>query len=57
MYNRNTDRLHRPYFVGRLIEENLLDKGYVSLFKNNEFEHWIDSNKDDTETSRYMELI
>ena len=52
MFNRNTARMHRPYFVGRLIEENLLDKGYVSLFKNTEFEHWIDSKKDDTETSR-----
>lgn len=39
MYNRNTSRLHRPYFVMKLWEENLLDKGYVSLIKNEEFEN------------------
>lgn len=38
MYNRNTSRLHRPYFVMKLWESNLLDKGYVSLIQNDEFE-------------------
>ncbi len=38
MYNRNTSRLHRPYFVMKLWEENLLNNGYVSLIKNDEFE-------------------
>ena len=38
MFNRNSERIHRPYFVGRLKEENLLDKGYVSLFRNIDFE-------------------
>ena len=31
MMNRNSSRLHRPYFVGRLIQEGLLDKGFISL--------------------------
>ena len=39
MMNRNSSRLHRPYFVGRLIEEGLLDKGFVSLMtKSKELE-------------------
>lgn len=38
MYNRNTSRLHRPYFVMNLWKENLLDKGYISLIQNDEFE-------------------
>ena len=38
MYNRNTSRMHRPYFVGRLWENNLLNDGYVSLIQNDEFE-------------------
>lgn len=33
MMNRNPDRLHRPYFIGRLIQENIFDKGFISLFK------------------------
>lgn len=41
MYNRNTSRLHRPYFVMKLWENNLLDKGYVSLIQNDEFEERI----------------
>jgi hypothetical protein len=38
MYNRNTSRLHRPYFVMKLWESNLLEKGFVSLIQNDEFE-------------------
>ena len=38
MYNRNTSRLHRPYFVMKLWEAELLEKGYVSLIANDEFE-------------------
>jgi hypothetical protein len=38
MYNRNTSRLHRPYFVMKLWENGLIDKGYVSLIQNDEFD-------------------
>ena len=41
MYNRNTSRLHRPWFVKLLFENNLLDSGYVSLIKNEEFDEYI----------------
>ena len=51
MFNRNTERIHRPYFVGRLYEENLLDKGYVSLFRNFGFENWVDNKMDEENTS------
>jgi hypothetical protein len=51
MFNRNSERIHRPYFVGRLKEENLLDKGYVSLFRNIDFENWVDNHMDEEDTS------
>lgn len=41
MYNRNTSRLHRPWFVKLLFENNLLDNGYISLIKNEEFDEYI----------------
>ena len=31
--NRNLDRLHDKYFIGRLIQENIFDKGFISLFR------------------------
>lgn len=41
MYNRNSSRLHRPFFVNKLIENDLFDKGKVSLHKSEEFERCI----------------
>jgi hypothetical protein len=46
MYNRNTSRLHRPWFVKQLYDNNLLKSGYVSLIQNDEFEERL--NKDIT---------
>jgi len=39
MMNRNTTRLHRPYFVGRMIQEGIIDKGLVSLFQSDDFDN------------------
>ncbi len=41
MYNRNSARLHRPYYVNKLFENGLLDKGIISLFKTEDFEHLL----------------
>jgi hypothetical protein len=41
MYNRNSERMHRPYFVNKLYKENLLDLGYVSFFENPYFEEFL----------------
>lgn len=41
MYNRNPERFHRPYFINKLYKGGLLDKGFVSLFENEEFENFI----------------
>jgi hypothetical protein len=54
MYNRNTSRLHRPWFVKLLFENNLLDSGYVSLIKNEEFEEYI---KKSNESVSELDLI
>lgn len=42
MYNRNTSRMHRPWFVNLLYKNNLLDKGIYSLIKNEEYDEFID---------------
>lgn len=42
MYNRNTARMHRPWFVNLLYKNNLLDKGIYSLIQNDEFEEYIE---------------
>jgi hypothetical protein len=34
MYNRNTERLHRVYFVNKLYENNLINCGFISFFEN-----------------------
>lgn len=41
MYNRNTSRMHRPWFVNLLYENNLLNKGIYSLIKNDEYDEFI----------------
>ncbi len=46
MYNRNSERMHRPYFVNKLYKENLLDKGFVSFFENPYFEDFLQGSKD-----------
>ena len=46
-YNRNTSRMHRPYFVGKLWENNLLDSGYVSLIQNDDFDEQIKKTSDE----------
>ena len=34
MYNRNSERMHRPYFVNELYKNNLIEKGFISFFEN-----------------------
>lgn len=47
MYNRNSARLHRPYFVHKLFKNNLLDKGIISLFKTPDFDFQLKSKNND----------
>jgi hypothetical protein len=47
MYNRNSARLHRPYFVNKLFKNNLLDKGIISLFKTDDFDEQLKSKNND----------
>jgi len=49
MYNRNSARLHRPYFINKLFKNNILDKGIVSLFKTPDFDNIL-KNKNHTDT-------
>jgi hypothetical protein len=42
MYNRNSERIHRAYFVNELYKLNLLDKGYVSFFENPHLESFLE---------------
>jgi hypothetical protein len=44
MYNRNSERIHRPYFVNELYKLNLLDKGFISLFKNLSLENFLNND-------------
>jgi len=41
MYNRNTSRMHRPWFVYNLYKSNLLDKGLVSLLQIDDYDELI----------------
>lgn len=45
MYNRNPERMHRPYFVNKLYKDNLLDKGFISFFTNPYFDDFMDTNE------------
>lgn len=45
MYNRNSERLHRVYFVNKLYNNNLLDKGLVSFFENPYLDLFIENSK------------
>jgi hypothetical protein len=44
MYNRNSDRIHRSYFLNKLYKENLIDKGYISFFENPHFENFVNNS-------------
>jgi hypothetical protein len=46
MYNRNPERMHRPYFVNKLYKSNLLNKGYISFFTNKDFDDFLESESD-----------
>jgi len=48
MYNRNSARLHRPYFVNKLFQNNILDKGIVSLFKTSDFDNKLKDKRYDS---------
>jgi len=41
MYNRNSSRIHRPYFVNKLYKKNLLEKGIVSLLQVDDYEDFL----------------
>jgi len=45
MYNRNSERIHRVYFVNKLYENNLLDKGMVSFFENPYLNSFLENSK------------
>jgi len=45
MYNRNSSRLHRPWFVNQLYKNNLLDKGIVSLLQVDDYEDFLERKK------------
>ena len=51
--NRNSGRFHRPKLVLELINNNLFDKGLISLLKSDEFDKF--SNEDGNKM--YKELI
>jgi len=46
MYNRNSERMHRPYFVNELYKNNLLDKGFISFFENEYFDSFLQNSKE-----------
>jgi len=46
MYNRNSERIHRPYFVNLLYKNNLLNKGFVSFLENPTFVEFLNKQTD-----------
>jgi hypothetical protein len=46
MYNRNSERMHRAYFVNLLYKNNLLDKGFISFLENPYFVEFLNKDKD-----------
>jgi hypothetical protein len=50
MYNRNTERIHRAYFVNKLYENNLLNYGFISFFENPYLDSFLKNSQ------RYDEL-
>lgn len=45
MYNRNSERIHRVYFVNKLYKNNLLHKGMISFFENKYLDSFIENSK------------
>lgn len=50
MYNRNSERMHRPYFLNKLYKNDLINKGFVSFFKNEFLDSFLEDAKE------YLEL-
>lgn len=46
MYNRNSERMHRAYFVNLLYKNNLLNKGFISFLENPYFVEFLNKDKD-----------
>lgn len=46
MYNRNSERMHRPYFVNELYKNNLLDKGFVSFFESEDLDKFLNNSEE-----------
>lgn len=51
MYNRNSERIHRAYFVNLLYKNNLLDDGFISFLENPDFVDFLYKDKDYPELS------
>lgn len=45
MYNRNGERMHRVWFVNELYKRNLLDKGFISFFANENLDKFFNGSK------------
>jgi hypothetical protein len=45
MYNRNSERMHRAYFVNLLYKNNLLNKGFISFLENPNFVEFLNKDK------------
>jgi hypothetical protein len=50
MYNRNGERMHRVWFVNQLYKLNLLEKGFISFFSNENLDKFFEGG------SGYSEL-
>ncbi len=46
MYNRNSERMHRPYFVNELYKNNLINKGFISFFENPYLDSFLNESKE-----------
>ena len=57
MYNRNSERMHRPYFLNMLYKNNLINKGYISFFKNEYLDSFLEHGKEYTQLNLEYEDI
>lgn len=57
MYNRNSSRLHRPWFVYNLYKNDLLDDGLVSLMQVDDYDEFIKKDGDYSELDLSKEDI
>jgi hypothetical protein len=46
MYNRNSERMHRAYFLNLLYKNHLLDKGFISFLENLHFVKFLNEEKE-----------